>query len=134
MLPKHSQKIFSFLKFSRKKCFCLVSEKTFALHHFLTPKNYFLEALWKQMSVYFCKPPWENVCYKDVAKFYLLVCGVGRGWIIFLKRLAVWVSWNDLQFFKLIEIFRSSTIFQYFDTFNNSIEALKFSRQFGLQR
>ena len=29
--------------------------KIFALHHFLTPKNCILEALWKQMSVYFYK-------------------------------------------------------------------------------
>ena len=33
--------------------FCLVTEITFALDHFLTPKNRILEALWKQMSVYF---------------------------------------------------------------------------------
>ena len=30
-------------------------EKTFALHHFLTSKNYILEELWKQMSVYLRK-------------------------------------------------------------------------------
>ena len=29
-------------------------KKTFALHHFVTPKNCILEALWKQISVYFC--------------------------------------------------------------------------------
>ena len=33
--------------------FCLAPEITFTLHHFLTPKNYILEALWKQISVYF---------------------------------------------------------------------------------
>ena len=29
----------------QQTCFCLVSEKIFVLHHFLTPKNYILEAL-----------------------------------------------------------------------------------------
>ena len=55
MLPKKQPKNFLSLQIFQQKCFCLVSEKTFALHHFLTPKNYFLEALWKQMSVYFSK-------------------------------------------------------------------------------
>ena len=31
-----------------------VRKKTFALRHFLTPKNCILEAFWKQISVYFC--------------------------------------------------------------------------------
>ena len=31
--------------FGVRICFCLVSEKVFALPHILTPKNYFLEAL-----------------------------------------------------------------------------------------
>ena len=42
MLPKYN---FLSLHIFQQTCFCLVSEKTFALHHFLTPKNYFLEAL-----------------------------------------------------------------------------------------
>ena len=33
---------------------CLMSEKAFALHHFLIPKNCILEALCKEMSVYLC--------------------------------------------------------------------------------
>ena len=45
MLSQHRQKPF---------WHCLVLEKTFALHHFWTPKNCILEALWKQMSVCFC--------------------------------------------------------------------------------
>ena len=45
MLLRHSQETFSVYRFFLQKCFCLASEKTFALHHFLTPKNYFLEAL-----------------------------------------------------------------------------------------
>ena len=36
-------------------------------------------------------------------------------------------------FFILIEIFGNWTIFQYFDTSINSIETLKFSRQFGFK-
>ena len=34
--------------------FYLLSKKTFALHHFLTPNNCILETLWKQMPIYFC--------------------------------------------------------------------------------
>ena len=42
------------LQIFQKTCFCLVSEITFVLHHFLMPSNHILEVLWKQMSVYFC--------------------------------------------------------------------------------
>ena len=38
-------KSFLSLQFFQQICFCLASGKSFALHHFLTPKNYFLEAL-----------------------------------------------------------------------------------------
>ena len=44
MLPQHS-KTFLTLQILQQILSCLVSEKTFALHHFLTPKNYILEAL-----------------------------------------------------------------------------------------
>ena len=45
MLPKHSQKSFSVYKFSSKHVSVCCQKKIFVLHHFLTPKNYFLEAL-----------------------------------------------------------------------------------------
>ena len=45
IIPKPCQKIFSLSSLFKQTCFCLVSEKTFALHHFLTPKNYIIEAL-----------------------------------------------------------------------------------------
>ena len=51
MLLQHSQKPF------QQTYFCSMSEKTFALYHFLTPKNCILQALWNQMSVYFCISP-----------------------------------------------------------------------------
>ena len=57
--------------------------KTIALHHFQTPKNCILEALWKQMSVY----PTENFCFRDVVSFYLLLFFIC--WITSLRRLAV---------------------------------------------
>ena len=53
----------------------MVSEKTFILPHFLTPKNYFFEAFWKQMPVYFCIFTSENFCFKDVIRFNLVVGG-----------------------------------------------------------
>ena len=37
--------------------------------------------------------------------------GVGDGWIIFLRRIVVWVSSYVIQFFIQIEIFRNLTIF-----------------------
>ena len=54
MLPKHCQKSFWLYKFFRKHVSVWWQKKTFALHHFLTPKNCILEELWKQMLVYFC--------------------------------------------------------------------------------
>ena len=51
MHPQHSQKPFWLFQ---QTCFGFVSEKKFALHHFLTSKNCIYEALWKQMSACFC--------------------------------------------------------------------------------
>ena len=42
---QNTAKNFLSLQIFQQTCFCLMSEKTFALHHFLTPKNYFLETL-----------------------------------------------------------------------------------------
>ena len=55
MLPQHSQNPFwLYYKFFSKHISVWCQKKTFALHHFVTPKNCILEALWKQISVYFC--------------------------------------------------------------------------------
>ena len=43
MALQHSQNLFEFTKIFQQTCFCLLSEKTFALHHFLTPKTAFLK-------------------------------------------------------------------------------------------
>ena len=40
------------LQILQQTCFCFVPEKTFALHHILTPKNYFLESKYLYISVY----------------------------------------------------------------------------------
>ena len=45
------------------------------------------------------------------------ILSAGRWWINSLRWIAVWASWNALQFFIFIEIFENSTIFQHFDTF-----------------
>ena len=50
---RNTAKTFLTLQIFQQTCFSLVSEKIFALHHFLTPKNSTAEALWRQMSVYF---------------------------------------------------------------------------------
>ena len=100
-----------------------MSEKAFALHHFLTPKNSILEALWKQMLVYF----------KDVVRFYLIGWRMVGGSMISLQVLAVWTSWTYILIFHFNWIFGNSTILERFNTSIDSIETLKFSRQFGLQ-
>ena len=51
MLPQRS-KTFLTLQIFQQILSCLVSEKTFALHHFLMPKNYILEALCLCLYVY----------------------------------------------------------------------------------
>ena len=43
MVLQYSQNLSGFTKISQQTCFCLVSEKTFALHRFLTPKTAFLK-------------------------------------------------------------------------------------------
>ena len=44
--PPTQPKTFLILQIFQHTCLCLVSEKTFALHHFLTRKSSILEALW----------------------------------------------------------------------------------------
>ena len=78
-LQQNTAKTFFTLQIFQQTCFCLVSEKTFTPHHFLTPQNCILEAFWKQMSVYFCVSPWEKFCFKDVVRFYLVGWGLGVG-------------------------------------------------------
>ena len=77
--PATQSKTFLTLQTFQQRSFCLVSEKKFALHHFLAPKNYILEALWKQMSVYFSISPSENLCSKDIVRFYYMGGGLGGG-------------------------------------------------------
>ena len=91
-----------------KTCFWLVTEKTFALHHFQAPKNYILGALGKQMSLYSHKLTFENFYTRDVGNFYLVEGGRLR--IIFLRWIVVWDSQNVLNVFILIDIFGNSTI------------------------
>ena len=77
MPPQHSQKPFWLYKFSAN-IFLSGIRKIFVLYHFLTPKNCILEALWKQMSAYFLISPKENVCSRDVVRFYLVRSEMGR--------------------------------------------------------
>ena len=76
MLPQKTKSL-SDIKVFQKTCFCLVSQKKNVLYHFLTPRNYILEALWKQMSVYFCISLYENFCSREVIRFCLVRVGLG---------------------------------------------------------
>ena len=121
------------LQIFQQACFCLVPEKTFALHHFLTSRTTFLnhfESKCLYISVYLFK----KFLFQRRIKIVLVVWRVGEAEIISLRRLTVWVLQNVLQFFILIYFFSNSTIFQHVDTFINSFETLIFSRQVGLRR
>ena len=92
------------LQIFQQACFCLVPEKTFALHHFLTSRTTFLnhfESKCLYISVYLFK----KFLFQRRIKIVLVVWRVGEAEIISLKRLAVWVLQNVLQFFILIFFF-----------------------------
>ena len=76
----------------QQTCFCLVSEKTFALHHFWTPKNCLFNALWMQVSVYFSLYSSKYFCSRDVVRFYLAGSALGGDAMISLRQIAVWAS------------------------------------------
>ena len=100
MLPKHSQKAFSVYKSSskyvsvwcqEKHLHCTISwrPRTTLLNHFKSKCLY--------ISVYL------SFCFKDEARFYLVVWGVGGGWIISLRRLIkcftiFHLNWNFSKF------------------------------------
>ena len=116
MLSKHSQKAFLVYKFSRKYVSVSCQE------------NYFHSTISWRPRATFLKHFERNVCiflYISLRKFLFQICskilsggmaggggggrlGVGGGWIISLRWLAVWVPYNV---FILIEIFWNSTIF-----------------------
>ena len=92
------------LQIFQQACFCLVPEKTFALHHFLTSRTTFLnhfESKCLYISVYLFK----KFLFQRRIKIVLVVWRVGEAEIISLRRLAVWVLQNVLQFFILIYFF-----------------------------
>ena len=78
---QHSQNLSQFTKIFQETCFCMKSEKTFALHRFLTPKTAFLkhfETKCPFISVYLRK--------KRLTKVLSDARWVGGGWIInFIK-------------------------------------------------
>ena len=97
-----------------KTSFWLLSEKT-------------IGSVAKQMFVYSCKSPFQNVSSRDVGSFWGMWWGMNN----FLQADDCY-SLNVLKIFVLIEVFGNSTFFQHSDTSINSIKTLKFARQFGL--
>ena len=73
-----AKKISSFTNFP-VKMFLSGVKKDIALQYFLTPKNCTLEALWKQMSVYFFISSSENFCSRHAVRFYLVEGGIRNG-------------------------------------------------------
>ena len=124
MLPKHRQKTFSVWKFSSKHVWC--QKKHLRCPIFRRPRTTFLKHYLKANVFIFLYISLRNFLFQWRSKILS-----GGTWRKAEKRLAVWVSWDLLYFFILIEIFRNSNIFLYFDTFINSIGTLKFSKQLG---
>ena len=108
--------------------FLVVLRKNICTVPFLDVQKQHSRNTWKPNACMFLYISVGKFCSRDVGNFYLV-----REWIIALRRLTVWNSENVLKFLILIEIFGNLTIFQYFYTSINSIETLKFSRQFGIQ-
>ena len=98
--------------------FCLVSEKAFTLHHFLTPKKCILKALWEKRK--------ENFCFTDEVRFYLIRGGLEGRLNNILKTAHCLGLVNFFQFFVLIGIFGNSTIFRYFDPVSIALKRWKF--------
>ena len=127
LIYKHSQKL---LQIFQQTHSCLVPEKTFAVHHFWTPKNCILETLWKQMSVYFCISPSENFCFKNVVRFYQVGSGLEGGWRISLTQPLLGL----IKCFTIFDFnwnFRKFNFYLDFDTLIYWIKTLKISRQIG---
>ena len=94
---RNSQKPFWLYKFSGKNVSMLCQKKYLPYTISWRPRTAFL------------KHVVSKCCFRDIVGFYRV--GLGKDWIIFLRRLAVWALQNVLQFFILIEIFENSTSF-----------------------
>ena len=79
MLPRYYQKSFSFYKFSSKHISVWCHKKHLHCTISWRSRTASLEALWKQMPVYFCISPKENSCSTETVRFYLVILGVGGG-------------------------------------------------------
>ena len=125
--PKHSQKFFSLYKFSRKHVSGCSQKKHLHCTISRRPKAAFskhLETKCLYVPVYLRR----KILFQRRRK---LLPGEGMNYC--LKAIMFCNLENVLKFLILIEIFGNLTIFQYFYTSINSIETLKFSRQFGIQ-
>ena len=88
---KASQKSFKLHRFSSKHVSAWCQKKKLYCTISWLPRTHSW-ALWKQMSIYFWISLWENSCSKGAIIFYLMVSGLGRGWIISLRQLNFWAS------------------------------------------
>ena len=125
--PQHSQKSYSLYKFSRKHVSGCSQKKHLYCTISRRPKEAFskhLETKCLYVPVYLRR----KILFQRRRK---LLSGEGMNYC--LKAIMFCNLENVLKFLILIEIFGNLTIFQYFYTSINSIETLKFSRQFGIQ-
>ena len=91
MLPKHSQKKFISLQIFQQNVSIWCKKKHLHCTISWCPRTTFLkyfESKCLYISAYLSK----KFCFKDVATFYLVIWGVGGGWITSLKWLVVWLS------------------------------------------
>ena len=127
ILPHHSQKPYSLYKFSSK----YVSGWRQKKHLHCTISRHPRTAFSKQLKSKYLRIHVNHSQATFVPETWqAFMWWEGGGLNSFLK---VACCLGFFKFFILIEIFGNSTIFQHFNTFINSLETLKFSRQFELQ-
>ena len=113
MLPNTTKKPFWLYKFSSKHVSVWCQKEYLHCTISCHPRTAFLkpfESKCLYISIYLLK----KIYFPDIVMFYLVGGGggcMGEDWINFLRRFAVWILQNVLQFFILIEIFENSTIF-----------------------
>ena len=114
MLPQHRQKPFwlfkanIFLSCVRKNICTAPFLDAHMLHYWSTLKVNVCIFLYISLTTFL---------FQNLSKVYLMKDGMGRNWIISLRRLAVWALQNVLQFFILIEVFKNLFIFLAFQYF-----------------
>ena len=90
--PATQPKTFLTLQIFQHTYFCLLPEKTFALHHFLTPKSPHSSSTLIANVVIFLYISVRKFLFQKRSKVLSDGGGLGGGWITSLRWFAVWAS------------------------------------------